>query len=246
MENATQFSPPDSHVEIVGHKTRDGNYVLSVSDQGIGMSAEQLADANKLMANPPVVGLALSRSLGFIVIGRLAARFGIVVRLTSSPSGGVSALVSLPNTVIDVQAPPEAVHAGGVRGTERRVVDHRSDPADELHAPVSPAPAAPADFVPNVDPMVRPSGPIVEPVQPVTARTRRSSRSSGPGEPSDLVVEPVPGVASPAALGLTPVAEPTAAPPVEVEAIAAPVEAPLRRRAPPSPGSLRASPARVA
>jgi hypothetical protein len=112
MENATQFSPPDTHVEIVGHKTRDGNYVLSVSDQGIGMSAEQLAEANRLMANPPVVGLALSRSLGFIVIGRLAARFGVVVRLTSSPSGGVSALVSLPSSVIDVQAPAEPASRG--------------------------------------------------------------------------------------------------------------------------------------
>ena len=39
------------------------------------------------MANPPVVGLALSRSLGFIVIGRLAQRFGITVRMTSSPVG---------------------------------------------------------------------------------------------------------------------------------------------------------------
>ena len=96
MENATQFSPPETLVEVVGHRTRDGAYVLSVSDQGIGMSAEQLAEANQQLAHPPLMGLALSRSLGFIVIGRLAARHGIAVRLTASPSGGVTALVTLP------------------------------------------------------------------------------------------------------------------------------------------------------
>ena len=36
------------------------------------MSADQLAEANIQLARPPLVGLALSRSLGFIVIGRLA------------------------------------------------------------------------------------------------------------------------------------------------------------------------------
>src|SRR5690606_20975125 len=35
MENATHFSPPDTSVEIVGHRAAEG-YVLSVTDQGIG------------------------------------------------------------------------------------------------------------------------------------------------------------------------------------------------------------------
>ena len=100
MENATQFSPPDTSVEIVGHLTREGTYVLSVSDQGIGMSAEQMNEANRVMASPPVLGLALSRSLGFTVIGRLAQRFGITVRMMSSPAGGASALVTVPATLV--------------------------------------------------------------------------------------------------------------------------------------------------
>ena len=52
------------------------------------------------MASPPVLGLALSRSLGFIVIGRLAQRFGITVRMMSSPAGGASALVTVPATLV--------------------------------------------------------------------------------------------------------------------------------------------------
>ncbi len=96
MENATQFSPPDTRVEVVGHRSRDGEYLLSITDQGIGMNAEQLADANRTIANPPSVGLSISRSLGFTVIGRLAQRHGMSVRLAASPTGGVSAAVLLP------------------------------------------------------------------------------------------------------------------------------------------------------
>jgi signal transduction histidine kinase len=101
MENATAFSPPETSVEVLGHLNNDGTYVLSISDQGIGMSDEQFTDTNKLLAEPPLVGLTLSRSLGFTVVARLAARFAIDVRLTSSPTGGVTALVTLPRTILE-------------------------------------------------------------------------------------------------------------------------------------------------
>ena len=100
MENATNFSPPDTRVEVVGHRTNADGYVVSVTDTGIGMSAEQVVEANETLEKPPLVGLAMSRSLGFIVIGRLAARFGISVRLMASPSGGVTAVVAMPSVII--------------------------------------------------------------------------------------------------------------------------------------------------
>jgi signal transduction histidine kinase len=106
MENATQFSPPDTRVEIVGHRARDGEYLLTVTDQGIGMNADQLSDANRTIANPPSVGLSISRSLGFTVIGRLAQRHGMSVRLAASPTGGVSAAVLLPIATTDPDAAP--------------------------------------------------------------------------------------------------------------------------------------------
>ncbi len=100
MENATNFSPPDTRVEVVGHRTNAEGYVVSITDTGIGMSPEQMAEANETLENPPLVGLSMSRSLGFIVIGRLAARFGISVRLMSSPTGGVTAVVAMPSVII--------------------------------------------------------------------------------------------------------------------------------------------------
>ncbi len=113
MENATHFSPPDTHVEVLGRVEADGSYALSVTDQGIGMSPEQLGEANSLLENPPVVGLALSRSLGFIVVGRLAQRFGIRVDLQSAPSGGITAVVNLPRDLVtDESGAPLPIEPG--------------------------------------------------------------------------------------------------------------------------------------
>ncbi len=100
MENATNFSPPETRVEVVGHKTKADGYVISVTDHGIGMSANQVTEANDSLARPPLVGLAMSRSLGFIVVGRLASRHGIAVRMMPSAAGGVTAVVSIPPSLV--------------------------------------------------------------------------------------------------------------------------------------------------
>ena len=111
MENATQFSPPDSTVEVVGSRTPEGGYTISVADRGIGMSADQLAEANALLAAPPPVGLALSRSLGFIVVGRLARRLRVDVHLSASPEGGITALIDLPAAVLSAEADGDGLPA---------------------------------------------------------------------------------------------------------------------------------------
>ena len=100
MENATNFSPPETRVEVVGHRTKADGYVISVSDHGIGMSADQITEANDSLARPPLVGLAMSRSLGFIVVGRLATRHGIAVRMMPSAAGGVTSVVSIPPSLV--------------------------------------------------------------------------------------------------------------------------------------------------
>ena len=100
MENGAQYSPPDRMVEVVGHRLTDGGYVVSVSDHGVGMSADQLTDANQLLAQPPAIGLSLSRSLGFVVASTLAARHNIQIKLVHGPTGGITAHVMLPAAVI--------------------------------------------------------------------------------------------------------------------------------------------------
>jgi signal transduction histidine kinase len=102
MENGTQYSPPERTVDVVGHRSSDGGYLISVTDHGVGMTPDRISEANALLASPPPVGLALSRSLGFVVAGTLAARHGITVRLSPSASGGVTAEVSIPAALVRV------------------------------------------------------------------------------------------------------------------------------------------------
>jgi HAMP domain-containing protein len=99
LENATHFSPPDTHVRIDGART-GGSYQLVITDQGVGIKAEQLDALNAVLRDPPVTGLALGRSLGCLVAARLAARHGITVRLRAGEHDGVSAYVILPRHLL--------------------------------------------------------------------------------------------------------------------------------------------------
>ncbi|HET6954464.1 MAG TPA: ATP-binding protein, partial [Acidimicrobiales bacterium] len=98
IENATTFSPPGSTVRVRSQLSSvdPSKTVVSIEDQGIGMSDDELAPANRVLADAPEVDLGQSRTLGFHVVARLAQRYGFVVRLAATPGGGVTALVTLP------------------------------------------------------------------------------------------------------------------------------------------------------
>jgi signal transduction histidine kinase len=111
IENATSFSPPGTKVQIAGQQVSNG-YVLEIEDRGLGMSDEELVEANERLANPPMVDFALSRMLGLYVVGRLAQRYGIKVQLRHSWYGGITALVLLPPTLVVRAAVDMALEAG--------------------------------------------------------------------------------------------------------------------------------------
>jgi signal transduction histidine kinase len=99
-ENATSFSSAETPVAVSGHLLNSGGVLLDISDQGVGMGAEEMAHANWRLDNPPVVDVAVSRRMGLFVVARLAARHGIRVRLRPAPTGGLTALVWLPDEVV--------------------------------------------------------------------------------------------------------------------------------------------------
>jgi Nitrate and nitrite sensing/HAMP domain len=110
IENATSFSPPGTKVQIAGQAISSG-YVLEIEDRGLGMTDEELVEANERLANPPMVDFALSRMLGLYVVARLAQRYNVKVQLRHSWYGGITALVLLPPN-LTVQAPvPESLEA---------------------------------------------------------------------------------------------------------------------------------------
>jgi signal transduction histidine kinase len=99
-ENATAFSAAETPVKVSGYLLSSGGALVDITDQGVGMGAEEMAHANWRLDNPPVVDVAVSRRMGLFVVARLAARHGIRVRLRPGPAGGLTALVWLPDEVI--------------------------------------------------------------------------------------------------------------------------------------------------
>jgi signal transduction histidine kinase len=174
LDNALRFSPPDTPVEILSLRRGD-NTVVYVSDCGMGLTEDQLEEANSLLANPPEPGLDLSRTLGLYVVAKLAERHGVTVKLSPSPFDGIVAAVSLPpELVVQVRSTSAAVAeppAAPVESSEDSapagpmplpVRDPRPVPRTDRPAPVEQAngghsPAAaddtpPAEEQPNVAP----------------------------------------------------------------------------------------------
>ena len=219
MENATNFSPPETRVEVVGHRTRADGYVISVSDHGIGMSAEQIDEANKLLAKPPLVGLALSRSLGFIVVGRLSVRHGVTVRLTGSPAGGVTAVVTVPpNLVTDTPgAGEEAPFAStGAFPAAPTAADQGLSPSDQgaspFLAPV-PEPQGPVSAPPSAPPLEPAAGGGV--VAPLSFSPNEGAAPTGPvrRDTTPATGDGLPPRRSPAPAPAPAASAPTSAPP---------------------------------
>nr|WP_053670641.1 nitrate- and nitrite sensing domain-containing protein [Streptomyces sp. NRRL B-1140] len=117
MENATSFSPPDLPVEISGWLLENGEVMLSVQDEGIGMTEERLERLNSRLADfdpeaPYDQEGEDGLGLGLYVVARLAHRHGVRVQLREQKQGGVAAVVVLPRTLL-AAAPPVAVPTSG-------------------------------------------------------------------------------------------------------------------------------------
>ena len=120
VENATSFSSAETPVTVSGHLLNSGGVLLDISDQGVGMGAEEMAHANWRLDNPPVVDVAVSRRMGLFVVARLAARHGIRVRLRPATTGGLTALVWLPDETVTHEGsrpPGRAAAASSANGS---------------------------------------------------------------------------------------------------------------------------------
>ncbi|WP_406197316.1 nitrate- and nitrite sensing domain-containing protein [Streptomyces sp. NBC_01017] len=113
MENATSFSPPDLPVEISGWLLESGEVMLSVQDEGIGMTDERMSRLNSRLAgfdpeNPYDQEGDEGLGLGLYVVARLAHRHGVRVQLREQKQGGIAAVAVLPGGLL-AAAPPAAV-----------------------------------------------------------------------------------------------------------------------------------------
>jgi signal transduction histidine kinase len=101
VENATIFSPKDTQVHVGVQELSSGGVLIEVIDRGIGVSDARLTEMNWRLDNPPTIDVSVSRHMGLFAVARLAERHRVRVRLRPAAPQGLSALVWLPDGVIE-------------------------------------------------------------------------------------------------------------------------------------------------
>jgi signal transduction histidine kinase len=152
LENAVHFSPPGVTVVVRSRPlpSSAGTHLVTIEDWGVGMTPQELAEANVILRTPGDVDLSVSQRLGLHVVARLAHRYGITVELTPTPGGGVTAVAVLPPVVF--ARAPELVGAATASGygapgfppPARGVASgYGTPPAGTPVVPATPVPATP-------------------------------------------------------------------------------------------------------
>ncbi|RAO27865.1 hypothetical protein PSN13_05753 [Micromonospora saelicesensis] len=124
IENALAFSGAETTVRVSGEQRPQGCAVLVVDD-GPGLDAATLAEANHLLGNPPPDGPPAGLA-GWYAAAVLAGRCGAHVSLRPSRRGGTAAIVLLPSRLITVtdtgraptDAPPDSPFPPARTGTD--------------------------------------------------------------------------------------------------------------------------------
>ncbi|MFC8527800.1 ATP-binding protein [Nocardia sp. NPDC057227] len=140
LDNALRASPPETDVKFTFAQAHDQGLLIEVADRGIGMPPPEMAEINRRLEKTAEPGPDTARHMGLFVVGRLAERHGLTVRLRptfdTARDPGVTVTVHVPvGLIVSGQAGvPKAAPAVPSPGQPQR-----PQPA----APAAPAPAAP-------------------------------------------------------------------------------------------------------
>ncbi|MFF2453922.1 ATP-binding protein [Isoptericola sp. NPDC058082] len=195
LENATMFSEPHTPVEVSTSRDERG-VVVMVRDHGLGMSPEELADANTKVSSRSASDAVGAQRLGLFVVGRLADRLNAQVRFQTGASGSGTEVtvvfpteLFLPDDALPLPQPTDPLEAA----TQNAAADlggqiaeafeeHTSGPVAAV--PFEAAEPAPSFGVPDaVEPPTMPT-PAVAPVAPV-------AQAALPVEPEPPAAVPV-------------------------------------------------------
>lgn len=95
IDNAVRCSDSETPVVVLGRHARDG-YILSVVDEGPGMTAEERSAANERLAAQAGLFETAPTTFGFVVAGQVAARNDFRVMLLESATDGIIAKLRIP------------------------------------------------------------------------------------------------------------------------------------------------------
>ncbi|WP_431957688.1 ATP-binding protein [Nocardia lijiangensis] len=127
LDNALRASPPETDVKFTFAQAHDQGMLIEVADRGIGMPPSEMVEINRKLEQTAEPGPDTARHMGLFVVGRLAERHGLTVRLRptfdTARDPGVTVTVHVPVGLIvaGVEISPQAV----------------------TPSPVTPSPAAP-------------------------------------------------------------------------------------------------------
>ncbi|MFC4854281.1 nitrate- and nitrite sensing domain-containing protein [Actinophytocola glycyrrhizae] len=144
LDNATFFSPADKKVIVRMAMTRKKELAIQITDQGVGMSEDEIAATNARLADPPDLDVAVTRRMGLYVVARLAKRHNINVRLRDNEDieGGLIARINVPAELVQpVGSSPRSMAAPSTTGS-LAIAEHTNTEA-LLNPPANPPTNAP-------------------------------------------------------------------------------------------------------
>jgi hypothetical protein len=171
--------------------------LIEISDHGLGMSAEQLAEENARLIRRERLDLVPTRVLGLFVVGSLARRWGIRVALSDTPYGGVTSRVAIPSALL-LRMSPNAEDAGpaydtngpGARDANAKAALSQQSSADPLPS----VPALPASALPQRRTALPPADdhrrPEAAPLPQRVSQRQHPSAAPAAGAPEPAAAEP--------------------------------------------------------
>ncbi|MBH0780528.1 HAMP domain-containing protein [Nocardia sp. NEAU-351] len=100
LDNALRASPPETDVKFTFAQAHDQGLLIEVADRGIGMPPTEMSDINRRLEQTAEPGPDTARHMGLFVVGRLAERHGLSVRLRptfdTARDPGVTVTVHVP------------------------------------------------------------------------------------------------------------------------------------------------------
>jgi signal transduction histidine kinase len=145
LDNATFFSPTEKKVIVRMAMTRKKELAIQITDQGVGMSEDEIGATNARLADPPDLDVAVTRRMGLYVVARLAKRHNIAVRLRDNEDieGGLIARINVPAELVQpIGAAPRSMQSPNTTGSLSPAMDtgvsteSQLNPAGAGNAPV--------------------------------------------------------------------------------------------------------------
>ncbi|WP_280254459.1 sensor histidine kinase [Nocardia abscessus] len=183
LDNALRASPPETDVKFTFAQAHDQGLLIEVADRGIGMPPAEMADINRRLEQTAEPGPDTARHMGLFVVGRLAERHGLTVRLRptfdTARDPGVTVTVHVPVGLIVAGKPSAGQPVTPQPSPQAAAPQRPSAPSSMQMRAVTRTPGG--NVMVTVDPGV--SGPI-----PVTSSTPTPSgptpsapAATGPG-----------------------------------------------------------------